>query len=99
MRTRYIDADALYKETEKRIKEANSYRMAVVDDEFLDLINDAFTEDVVPRETIEQIFEEIEKIIIKHLNDAIKSKSVTAELTIDYIELDIAELKKKYIGE
>lgn len=28
---RYIDADALYIDTERRIKEANSYRMAVVD--------------------------------------------------------------------
>ena len=64
---RYIDADVLYKDTEKRIKEANSYRMAVVDDEFLDLINDAFTEDVVPRETIEQIFEEIQKEIVAAL--------------------------------
>lgn len=44
---RYIDADALYKATEKRISEANSYRMAVVDNEFLDLINDAETADVV----------------------------------------------------
>lgn len=46
---RYIDADALYRDTERRIKEANSCRMAVVDDEFLDLINDAFTEDVAPK--------------------------------------------------
>ena len=46
---RYIDADALYRDTERRIKEANSHRMAVVDDEFLDLINDAFTEDVAPK--------------------------------------------------
>ena len=44
---RYIDADALYQETEKKIAESHEYRMAVVDDEFLDLINDAFTEDVV----------------------------------------------------
>lgn len=40
---RYIDADALRKETKKKIKEANSYRMAVVDTEFLDLIDDAET--------------------------------------------------------
>ena len=46
---RYIDADELYKATQKRIAEANKARMAVVDDEFLDLINDAFTEDVAPR--------------------------------------------------
>ena len=49
---RYIDADALYKETEKKIKEANSYRMAVVDSEFLDLINDADEVDVVPRDEV-----------------------------------------------
>lgn len=46
---RYINADELYKATQKRIAEANEARMAVVDDEFLDLINDAFTEDVAPR--------------------------------------------------
>ena len=45
---RYIDADELYKAAQKRIAEANEARMAVVDDEFLDLINDAFTEDVAP---------------------------------------------------
>ena len=44
---RYIDADALYRETEKKIAASHEHRMAVVDDEFLDLINDAFTEDVV----------------------------------------------------
>ena len=45
--SRYIDADALYGETEKKIKASHEYRMAVVDDDFLDLINDAYTEDVV----------------------------------------------------
>lgn len=44
---RYIDADALRKETEKKIRNSNAYRMAVVDSDFLDLIDDAHTEDVV----------------------------------------------------
>lgn len=45
---RYIDADVLYRETEKSIAESHQARMAVVDDEFLDLINDAYVdEDVV----------------------------------------------------
>ena len=44
---RYIDADALYADTQKRIAEAHEARMAVVDDEFLDLINDAHIEDDV----------------------------------------------------
>ena len=45
---RYIDADALYEDTQKRIDEAHGARMAVVDDDFLDLINDAYVdEDVV----------------------------------------------------
>lgn len=45
---RYIDADALYRDTEKMIAESHEARMAVVDDEFLDLINDAYVdEDVV----------------------------------------------------
>ena len=46
---RYIDADELYRATQKRISEAHEARMAIVDDEFLDLIDDAFTEDVAPR--------------------------------------------------
>lgn len=59
---RYIDADELYKAAQKRIAEANEARMAVVDDEFLDLINDAFTEDVAPRaEVAREIFEELDK--------------------------------------
>ena len=45
---RYIDADVLYRDTEKMIAESHEARMAVVDDEFLDLINDAYVdEDVV----------------------------------------------------
>ena len=52
---RYIDADALYKETEKKIKANNEYGRAVVDGEFLDLINDAFIEDVVPREEADRL--------------------------------------------
>ena len=42
-----IDAVALYAESKKRIAEAHEARMAVVDDEFLDLINDAHIEDDV----------------------------------------------------
>lgn len=61
---RYIDADALYKETEKKIKEANSYRMAVVDSEFLDLIDDADTADVVPRDEVERY-----KLLCEDLKD------------------------------
>ena len=61
---RYIDADALYKETEKKIAGAHSYRMAVVDDEFLDLINDAFTEDVAPKgEIAKEVLLEFKKQI------------------------------------
>lgn len=44
---RYIDADVLYRETEKKIAESHQARMAVVDDEFLDLINDAYVEEDV----------------------------------------------------
>ena len=60
---RYIDADELYRETEKKIKANNEYRMAVVDDEFLDLINDAFTEDVVPRAELEHTLSDLKKKI------------------------------------
>jgi hypothetical protein len=44
---RYIDADVLCRETEKMIAESHEARMAVVDDEFLDLINDAYVEEDV----------------------------------------------------
>lgn len=44
---RYIDAVALYRDTEKRIAQSHEARMAVVDDEFLDLINDAHVEEDV----------------------------------------------------
>lgn len=86
---RYIDADALYKETEKKIKEANSYRMAVVDSEFLDLINDADEVDVVPRDEVAKIFEEIERNIFKF---------ETPYQTLHCIPSGfIEELKEKYI--
>ena len=58
---RYIDADELYKAAQKRIAEANEARMAVVDDEFLDLINDAFTEDVAPRAEFEALKDEADR--------------------------------------
>lgn len=59
---RYIDADLLYRETEKKIKANHECRMAVVDDEFLDLINDAETEDVVPRSEVEKLEEHIDDL-------------------------------------
>ncbi|MBQ5772482.1 MAG: hypothetical protein IIW07_03180 [Clostridia bacterium] len=103
---RYIDADELYKATQKRIAEANEARMAVVDDEFLDLINDAFTEDVAPRaEVAREIFEEIEEyaeLQIESLNIAEKV-DLSGAAFFDggkqafVILLDrLAELKKKY---
>ena len=78
---RYIDADALYKETEKKIKEANSYRMAVVDSEFLDLIDDADTADVVQRAEYEKLQE-----VNADLNESLR---LAAEANKDMkIELD-----------
>lgn len=58
---RYIDADELYRATQKRIAEAHEARMAVVDDEFLDLIDDAFTEDVVPMAEFEALKDEADR--------------------------------------
>lgn len=60
---RYIDADALYRETEKKIKANNEYGRAVVDGEFLDLINDAETEDVVPKSEAANILSGLKKEI------------------------------------
>ena len=87
---RYIDADELYKATQKRIAEANEARMAVVDDEFLDLINDAFTEDVAPRaEVAREIFEEIRKIGL--VTRVIRSGNIIYDVTAEY-----TALQKKY---
>lgn len=90
---RYIDADELYKAAQKRIAEANEARMAVVDDEFLDLINDAFTEDVAPRaEVAREIFEEIKKIGV--VTQVIRSGKIIYDVTAEY-----AALQKKYTEE
>lgn len=87
---RYIDADELYKAAQKRIAEANEARMAVVDDEFLDLINDAFTEDVAPRaEVAREIFEEIRKIGL--VTRVIRSGNIIYDVTAEY-----TALQKKY---
>ena len=88
---RYIDADELYKATQKRIAEANEARMAVVDDEFLDLINDAFTEDVAPRaELAREIFEEIAQIKKEYASGDIDGDTLYAMLHL---------LEKKYMEE
>lgn len=88
---RYIDADELYKAAQKRIAEANEARMAVVDDEFLDLINDAFTEDVAPREEVaRKIFEEIRDLI----RFTMEPNSTTLYAKIEFEKLEA--LKKKY---
>ena len=88
---RYIDADELYKAAQKRIAEANEARMAVVDDEFLDLINDAFTEDVAPRaEVAREIFEEIRDLI----RFTMEPYSTTLYAKIEFEKLEA--LKKKY---
>lgn len=89
---RYIDADELYKATQKRIAEANEARMAVVDDEFLDLINDAFTEDVAPREEVaREIFWEMDKLLL--------SITIDEEAEESFVGFDFDKyiaLKKKY---
>lgn len=76
----------------------HTYDLATMETVATDCINETYNEGYGEgyKDCATEIFAEIEKIIIKHLNDAIKSKSVTAELQIDYIELDISELKKKY---
>lgn len=84
---RYIDADELYRETEKKIKANHECRMAVVDDEFLDLINDAFTEDVVPRaELAVRSFKDAATI------DDLQKKLVVATEALKYI---FSDLKKE----
>lgn len=105
---RYIDADLLYRETEKKIKANHECRMAVVDDEFLDLINDAETEDVVPRAEVERL-----EAYIDDLNDSKEhlcvmleeAKAEVAREIIDDLAREgllnvepwgIANLKKKY---
>lgn len=86
---RYIDAEALYKETEKKIKEANSYRMAVVDSEFLDLIDDADTADVVPRGEAERykgVCDDLQDEILELLNDLHNESEYVAKKIFEEIE-------------
>lgn len=101
---RYIDANALYKETEKKIKEANSYRMAVVDSEFLDLINDADEADVVPRAKYEELQHKYELAVAEReanvkgfAEDIAKAKSEVAKKICCEIEEEIiAALESNY---
>jgi hypothetical protein len=86
---RYIDADALYKETEKKIAEANSYRMAVVDGEFLDLINDAETEDDVPKS-------EVALEVIRKVKNKVRKYKQNVVNPYEHIMLYLNELEKKY---
>lgn len=111
---RYIDADELYKETEKKIKANNERGMAVVDGEFLDLINDAFTEDVAPKSEVEKIFSEIdnwfelyserefsfaeEEASKEHLPES-EAHDYALDIIKELRQLCVAELKKKYTGE
>lgn len=62
----YIEREELLKETVRKIKANNERRMAVVDWEFVDLVNDAPAADVVPRtEVAREIFEELFRYIYK----------------------------------
>lgn len=51
----YIEREALIDETRKRIENAHSYRMAVVDNEFLEIIEDVGIADVVPKKEIANV--------------------------------------------
>lgn len=51
------------------------------------------------QEVAKQIFEEIESLVAKYIDISIQTKSITSELNFEDMETDLAELKKKYIGE
>lgn len=105
---RYIDADLLYRETEKKIKANHECRMAVVDDEFLDLINDAETEDVVPRSEVEKLEEYIDDLNDSKEHLCVMLEEARADVAREIIDdlasegllnvepWGIANLKKKY---
>ena len=94
---RYIDADELYKATQKRIAEANEARMAVVDDEFLDLINDAFTEDVAPRaEVAKGIFEEIKDQLRGIFDFFRQDNDIRESCAIMFAISEVDKIEKKY---
>ena len=89
---RYIDAEQFRGKHE--VAEVNGKLSSVI--LYADIVY-APTADVAPKsEVAREIFEEIGKILYKHTNIAIKEKSTTCELAIDYLGEDIAELKKKY---
>lgn len=54
-------------------------------------INETPAADVIPRDEVEKIFEEIEKLSYRFMNDK--------HYIFGDMVWDIAELKKKYIGE
>ena len=59
---RYIDADALYRETEKRIDQANKRRTVVYDGKFLRLIKETPTADVAPRAEVERLQSQVNRL-------------------------------------
>ena len=55
--------------------------------------------DRAKQEVAKRIFEEIESLVAKYIDISIQTKSITSELNFEDMETDLAELKKKYIGE
>jgi hypothetical protein len=47
----------------------------------------------------EQLFGEIESLVAKYIDISIQTKSITSELNFEDMKTDLAELKKKHIGE
>lgn len=89
---RYIDLDEAIKTAINSCVKVVGHGITQFDAmDIVDAMESIPTADVVPREMIKQIFEEIDEFVYRYMNDVNYSGG-------DII-YDLAELKKKYLGE
>ena len=95
---RYIDAERFDVVTFQRCSEDFMDGM----DYILDMIENAPTEDVVPRSEVEKAKQEVARAMIEEFEGNIEILHQSGNITgniMTYWEIFKAELKKKYIGE
>lgn len=93
--SRYIDKQELLESLERKIKEDNGWRMATVDRDFIDLVNDAtvVNELVDADETLERIFRKKMAVGNYWQNDV---KQYRATQGYDDIEHDVENFLRGY---
>ena len=91
----YIEREALIRETEKKIAEANSYRMAVVDREFIDIINGEEAADVVPKREIANVLCDL-KIAVHNKAHYNHAQEVPTDITIRELDAILQGFVEKW---